>query len=38
MGRHLTHEQRKRWIALFLKKVDEAGSPDGSKFRAALVG
>jgi hemoglobin len=38
MGRHLTHKQRKRWIALFVKTVDEAGSPDDPEFRAALVG
>jgi hemoglobin len=38
MHRHLTHEQRKRWIALLLETADDIGLPDDPEFRAALVG
>jgi hemoglobin len=38
MGRHLTHEQRRRWIALLLETADAVGVPDDPEFRAALVG
>jgi hemoglobin len=38
LGRALTETQRRRWIALMLETVDEAGLPDDPEFRAALVG
>jgi hemoglobin len=38
LGRSLTETQRRRWIALMLETVDEAGLPDDPEFRAALVG
>ena len=38
LGRHLTDEQRKRWIALLLDTADEMGMPDDPEFRSALVG
>lgn len=38
VGRHLTEEQRKRWVALMLETADEVGVPDDPEFRAALVG
>jgi hemoglobin len=38
LGRHLTHDQRKRWIALMLETADEVGLPDDPEFRAAFVG
>lgn len=38
MNRHLTPEQRKRWLALLLETADDVGVPDDPEFRAALVG
>lgn len=38
MGKHLTAEQRKRWVALLLETADDAGVPYDPEFRAALVG
>lgn len=38
LGRRLTHEQRKRWIALMLETADDVGLPDDPEFRAAFVG
>jgi hemoglobin len=38
MGRHLTEQQRRRWIDLMLETVDEEGLPSDPEFRAALVG
>lgn len=38
MGRALTEEQRRRWLALMLETVDEARLPEDPEFRAALVG
>lgn len=38
LGRALTDEQRKRWIALMLETADEVGLPDDPEFRSALVG
>lgn len=38
LGRRLTHEQRRRWIALMLETADEVGLPDDPEFRAAFVG
>ena len=38
LGRHLTHGQRRQWIALMLDTADEVGMPDDPEFRAAFVG
>jgi hemoglobin len=38
LGRHLTNEQRKRWVALLLDTADELQLPDDPEFRSALVG
>jgi hemoglobin len=38
LNRHLTHEQRRRWIALLLETADSLGLPDDPEFRSALVG
>jgi hemoglobin len=38
LGRHLTNEQRKRWISLLLDTADELNLPDDPEFRSALVG
>lgn len=38
MGKHLTQEQRKRWIVLLLETADDVGVPADPEFRAALVG
>lgn len=38
LGRHLNHDQRKRWISLMLETADETGLPDDPEFRAAFVG
>jgi hemoglobin len=38
VGRHLTNEQRKRWIALLLDTADALNLPDDPEFRSALVG
>ena len=38
LNRHLTQEQRRRWIALLLETADELGLPDDPEFRSALVG
>ena len=38
LGRHLTHEQRTRWVGLLLETADELGIPDDPEFRSALVG
>ena len=38
MGKHLSQEQRKRWLALLLETADDIGLPDDPEFRAALVG
>lgn len=38
MGRHLTHDQRRRWMALLLDTADELGLADDPEFRASLVG
>jgi len=37
-GRHLTEEQRKRWISLLLESCDEIGLAADPEFRSALVG
>jgi len=38
LGRHLTNEQRKRWMALLLDTADELNLPDDPEFRSSLVG
>jgi hemoglobin len=38
LNRHLTQEQRRRWIALLLETADELKLPDDPEFRSALVG
>lgn len=38
LGRHLTEQQRQRWVGLMLETVDEEGLPDDPEFRAAFVG
>lgn len=38
MGRHLTEEQRKRWMDLLLATADELGLPDDPEFRSAFIG
>jgi hemoglobin len=38
LDRHLTQEQRRRWVALLLETADEVGVPDDPEFRSALVG
>lgn len=38
IGRSLTPEQRKAWIALLLDTADEVGLPDDPEFRASFVG
>lgn len=38
LNRHLSNEQRKAWVALFLDTADELGLPDDPEFRSALVG
>lgn len=37
LGRHLTEEQRRRWISLLLDAADEVGLPDDPEFRSAFV-
>jgi hemoglobin len=38
LGRHVTNEQRKRWMTLLLDTADELNLPDDPEFRSALVG
>ncbi len=38
LGRHLTNEQRKHWMALLLDTADQLKLPDDPEFRSALVG
>ena len=38
LDRHLTQDQRRRWMALLLETADELGLPDDPEFRSALVG
>lgn len=38
LNRHLTDEQRKRWMTLLLDTADELELPDDPEFRSALVG
>lgn len=38
MGRHLSHDQRRRWMALLLDTADELGLAEDPEFRASLTG
>lgn len=38
LDRHLTQEQRRRWVSLLLETADEVNIPDDPEFRSALVG
>lgn len=38
LARHLTDEQRKRWMTLLLDTADQLKLPDDPEFRSALVG
>jgi hemoglobin len=38
LNRHLTQDQRRRWVSLLLETADELGIPDDPEFRSALVG
>jgi hemoglobin len=37
LGKHLTNDQRKRWMALLLDTADEIGLATDPEFRSALV-
>jgi hemoglobin len=37
VGRHLTGEQRARWVALLVECADQIGLPDDPEFRSAFV-
>jgi hemoglobin len=37
LGRHLTEEQRSRWMQLLLKAADDVGLPTDPEFRSAFV-
>jgi hemoglobin len=37
LGRQLTEEQRRRWIALLIDAADETGLPDDPEFRSAFL-
>ncbi len=36
-GKHITEEQRRRWVNLLLDTADEIGMPSDPEFRSALV-
>jgi hemoglobin len=38
LGRKLTHDQRRAWVALLLDTADEIGLPEDPEFRASFVG
>ncbi|HEV8393224.1 MAG TPA: group II truncated hemoglobin [Vicinamibacterales bacterium] len=38
LNRHLTQEQRRRWVGLLLETADELSMPEDPEFRSALVG
>lgn len=38
LNRHLTQEQRRRWVGLLLDTADELRMPEDPEFRSALVG
>ena len=37
LSKHLTHEQRKRWMDLLLQTADELKLPDDPEFRSAFM-
>jgi hemoglobin len=37
LNRHLTEQQRKRWIQLMIESADEINLPDDPEFRSAFV-
>lgn len=37
LGKHLTEQQRKRWVHLLLESADELKLPDDPEFRSAFV-
>jgi hemoglobin len=37
LGRHLTEQHRKRWVALLMESADELSLPDDPEFRSAFV-
>jgi truncated hemoglobin YjbI/quinol monooxygenase YgiN len=38
LGKAITEAQRRRWVALLVDALDDAGLPDDPEFRAAFVG
>jgi hemoglobin len=38
LNRHLSQEQRRRWVTLLLETADELQLPEDPEFRSALVG
>ena len=38
LNRHLSQDQRRRWVSLLLETADELALPDDPEFRSALVG
>jgi hemoglobin len=38
LSRHLSQEQRRRWVSLLLETADELRLPEDPEFRSALVG
>ena len=38
LNRHLSQEQRRRWVTLLLETADELKVPEDPEFRSALVG
>jgi hemoglobin len=37
LGRHITEEQRRRWVSLLMDAADEAGLPTDPEFRAVFA-
>jgi hemoglobin len=37
LGRHLTEQQRRRWVELLMEAADTVGLPDDPEFRSAFV-
>ena len=37
LGKHLSEEQRKRWVQLLLETADEINLPDDPEFRSAFI-
>jgi hemoglobin len=37
LGRHITEEQRRRWVALLMDSADEVGLPTDPEFRAVFT-